>query len=708
MKHPDYDRAFHETPEYIRSAIELGIIKGKKAEKKRLRFTRALAAAAALVIVLGAATFGASRLGGHPDNRVPGRPLSARSATEEPYADAPTPGVDPTAAPTVDPEEPLVTPEPTPEPVADPTVAPTEALPESDETPEPVVDPTAAATDTAELWDGRIVYTVDGTGEYFHRNAECNGQTYHRDLSASDAVEEGLVPCPNCLPEVYKLVAVSDGKVVTVSGVYCTEQGNYFHTDPECSGMVNAAPYNKLGSSINDKSPCPVCMDGCHYALVFYEGVTMEVASNSTPAPTMYVEAADGSGQIAVSVASSEVEYTDLDEIFPGLDIRADDTVYVTNGGHYFHFAPDCSGLEGADAVTVYDAIMLGKGMCPACGPAIEEVEEETDSADERQFHYTEGGNYYHADATCSGMVGASPHTLSEAIGAGKRHCPVCIGDNTDLYWLPKPENDADTVYIGNFGGYHINPECFGIKSPWVASLGDVVSAGRSSCPVCIDGQFDGGAKCFVNGRHYHYDPDCTALADMGEAEEMYELQAQAAGNLRCHLCAASAPDYLIDIFGQGLDSFYPGYQYERTESWMDGSEMRMIYYISPIEDYASPSVAVEFLFEHSGDKPSCIIIGGLEEPSPSLSAVQQFPEPLYTIFNEHVPFLVSKTAAELGMTDIPDDFFNSVSVNITESGEISEVVISFQDFSYYIDISAQRNDTGDFDVEVFDNGSWT
>ena len=32
MKHPNYDRAFHETPEYIRSAIELGLMKGKKAK----------------------------------------------------------------------------------------------------------------------------------------------------------------------------------------------------------------------------------------------------------------------------------------------------------------------------------------------------------------------------------------------------------------------------------------------------------------------------------------------------------------------------------------------------------------------------------------------------------------------------------------------------------------------------------------------------
>ena len=95
MRHPDYDRAFHETPEYIRSAIELGFVKGKKAMKARRKVTSALSIAAAVVVLLGAAAFGAIQLGApRPDGMLPGRPLSGPTVTEAPA---------PTAAPTVDP-----------------------------------------------------------------------------------------------------------------------------------------------------------------------------------------------------------------------------------------------------------------------------------------------------------------------------------------------------------------------------------------------------------------------------------------------------------------------------------------------------------------------------------------------------------------------------------------------------------------------------
>ena len=46
MKHPNYDRAFHETPDYIRSAIELGMRKGEQKMKMRQKFMSALAVAA--------------------------------------------------------------------------------------------------------------------------------------------------------------------------------------------------------------------------------------------------------------------------------------------------------------------------------------------------------------------------------------------------------------------------------------------------------------------------------------------------------------------------------------------------------------------------------------------------------------------------------------------------------------------------------------
>ena len=78
MKHPDYDRAFHQTPDYIRSAIELGFMKGKRKMKARRRLAGALTAAAVFVLLLGAGAYGVRRMSANrPDDRIGAAPLSA-------------------------------------------------------------------------------------------------------------------------------------------------------------------------------------------------------------------------------------------------------------------------------------------------------------------------------------------------------------------------------------------------------------------------------------------------------------------------------------------------------------------------------------------------------------------------------------------------------------------------------------------------------
>ena len=655
MRHPDYDRAFHDTPEYIRSAIELGILKGKKAEKRRMRYARALSVAAALVIFAGAGVFGASRLGGRPDNRVPGTPLSGPAATG---------AADPTAAPTLDPNEPAATPEPTATPAVDPTVVPTAALEEPEETMEPSPEPTAAtpeptvppdsfATDmeTSELWDSHTVYTVYGVGQYFHRYSVCNGQANRRELTASDAINEGLEPCPDCLPTDYTLVALIGEDEYIVSALYCTPQGRYFHIEETCSGMVGARPCTIREILDSSKAACPLCMnaDG-HLGIVFHQGVE-NVASDPTVAPTMHVAMTDGSGQIAVSVAASEkeVESTEIGELFPGLDIQSNDTVYVADENHYFHFDPNCPGLEYGKEATVLTAIYLGKGMCPACAPdvqaeALAVTEAESEEVSEMLFYFTDGGTYYHIDPTCSNMRGAKVRSLADGVSMGKRHCPVCIGDNTELYWLPVPEAQDDPAYhVIDSNYYHVNPECFnpGGQSVTVWPL-EQIAKKYAPCPICLaalNPRADSPA-CFAaeGDAFYHSDSQCPEIPAGASPEQTDELHAQAKGKLRCARCAAPTVDserakLLVSTFGPGVTDVCPGYIFEREETLLDGS---VIWYVSDGEGVMQ--VATFYYDKTSGHLTNLILqrdAWGTKKFEKTF--LSQLPEPFQTVLQNAV-----------------------------------------------------------------------
>ena len=555
MKHPDYDRAFHETPEYIRSAIELGFVKGKKAMKMRYKITSALSIAATLVVILGAAAFGASRLGGNPGGMLPA-PLSNATATEAPMQLSQTPSPRPAAAtPEVTPE-PTVEPTPmleelTPEPTAeaeemsletvyytnaglyfhvDPTCSGMQngiegsvqdayhdakepcpicladwtfevrAVPAdtaSEVTPEPTLEPEAA------LWESRIVYSAYGVTEYFHRTAACGEQANLRELSVSDAIRENLKPCPSCLNESqYALIAVSaETDSATETGleyVSSTRQGHYFHSDPNCSGMTGAEPLTLREAIANNQTSCPVCMDGWYYAVVSREYLKEE---------TDYDPTASG-------------KELDLRSIWPEYDINELDTVFATAAGNYFHYDPVCSGMTDAEETVAAIAYLHGKTPCPVCAPTgtnarveapeitvaptmfaaplneSEEVVEEAESSAEseafidRIFYATQNGKYYHSQINCSGMRGATAQSLNVVVSTGKRHCPVCIGDNVESYWLPVPETENDFVFFfwdgGNEPYYHVDPECSGREQVGTTTLGGAKEMGCTPCPVCL------------------------------------------------------------------------------------------------------------------------------------------------------------------------------------------------------------------------------
>ena len=640
MRHPDYDRAFHETPEYIRSAIELGFMKGKKAMKMRYKITSALSVAAALVVILGAAAFGASRLGTpRPDGMLPGRPLSASTATEapaasDPYATpspmpadtqipgTPTPGVDPTPMPTVE----LTPPPATPEPTAPPVAATEEPMLETvyytlggmyfhmDETCSGLQDALAGSVQDAYhagkepcpicltdwnfvvsavpadaqsgLAESQTVFMFSDDADFrFHLNDVCGTHEDATILSVGAAIELGMTPCPDCLPEEdYMLVAVPSGSAVEAGTeiLYATEQGAYCHSELYCSGMEGAHASTVRALAAEPKRLCPVCMTHWSYAILPRED-SAAMSEEATAAPTMFAITTNGEEEsvveaVAETAASMSAAYTD---------------------------------------------IMVSSG----------------------EYYYTPNGIYYHINANCSGMRNASAHSLSEAVGAGKVHCPVCIGDDMNLYWQPVPESAEDIVYIGVGNDYyHANPECFGMTSPLAMEMGSV-GVGRAACPVCLSSisfVADSPIRYTADGDpHYHSEVSCPSLK--GEVTELTEIEAQSEGKIRCMDCVnseayeevidGSLEDLLGTTFGKSMENAYPGYVFEREEK-LDGGIVR--WYLS---DGDSTLEAFTFKYDESESYVSYLALerSSFAEKLFDRSFLEQLPEPFHTILQKEV-----------------------------------------------------------------------
>ena len=87
--------------------------------------------------------------------------------------------------------------------------------------------------------------------------------------------------------------------------------------------------------------------------------------------------------------------------------------VYATENGRYYHINSTCDGgtgseMRNAQRVTLLSMLQIGREPCPVCC-----------SSANRTVYATPGGAYYHSYATCSGMSGATAGTLAQALAYG-------------------------------------------------------------------------------------------------------------------------------------------------------------------------------------------------------------------------------------------------------------------------------------------------
>lgn len=261
-----------------------------------------------------------------------------------------------------------------------------------------------------------IVYATSG-GKYYHKNSTCSGMKGAKLTLVSAAKKRGQTACPTCIGK-------DSGS--TASSVYYTSGGKYYHTVKNCTGMQNAQKGTVAKAKKAGKTACPVC-------------------------------------------------------------VQTNMSVYATKNGKYYHKTKTCSGMRGAEKTTVAVAKKRGQKACPVC------MKEHSDQKTNKNtyVYVTMTGSKYHAKSTCSGMQGAQKISLATALKRNYKRCTKCnapkpIPSSTPKPTAtPKPDSNPD-VYVTLTGTkYHAKSTCSGMKNAEKISLSTALKRGYKRCTEC-------------------------------------------------------------------------------------------------------------------------------------------------------------------------------------------------------------------------------
>ena len=180
--------------------------------------------------------------------------------------------------------------------------------------------------------------------------------------------------------------------------------------------------------------------------------------------------------------------------------------------------------MQNAERVALSTMLEAGRPACPDCCPTANNT-----------VWASRGGTYYHSYATCSGMTGATTGTVAEALAAGFQKCPYCW---TDSSTGENSEGDTTqsvsgiTVYCTDTGTwYHNDQYCQGMRSAYAVTLEEAVSRGKTACPVCCS-IADRTVYAVSGGQYYHYDNTCN-VEDLSRATSGTLARALMAGFAR-------------------------------------------------------------------------------------------------------------------------------------------------------------------------------
>lgn len=369
------------------------------------------------------------------------------------------------------------------------------------------------------------VYWTEG-GSWYHTISNCQGMKGAKMTTIAEAQKAGKTACPTCAGGT-----MTEGTETAGTEYYwCTENGDYYHTKSDCTGMKGATKVTAEAAEANGKKPCPKCV-GSSGAAIYY----------ATPTGTWFHSNATCGGMknaTKVSLATATARnQTPCPTCLPGMTTvkpttgtnnkgTATGTVtfYSTKDGKYFHTRQDCTGMKGATAVTAKEIAARNQTACPKCvGTA-------------GTYYSTKDGKYYHSKATCTGMKGATIVTLAEIKARGQTACPTCLGGGSKTAApaqptaTPKPDEGTGNYWHTATGSYyHKDKTCSGMKGATRTTAAAAEKAGQSACPDCI-----GSYWHTQGGQYYHVDADCDGMSG---ATRTTAAAAKKLGQTACPKC---------------------------------------------------------------------------------------------------------------------------------------------------------------------------
>lgn len=467
MKQLDFDRAFPQTPDCVRAAIEMGFRKGQKKMKIQHKIIGLSSVAAALAVIAAVAALAMGGISGAPMPDILAQPRVTDSPkiTEEASVYCTENGtyyhLD--------------------EFCSGMRTATQHSLSEASsmgKKPCPVCVPSSGEPIT-------FIYYSQGS-PCFHKDQVCGGESYPLKAEAANAFSSstwenpGKAPCPDCLPHGISVIlgeayiplgdTVSEAALQAAAdqtspderpSVFCTEDGEYYHADENCMDMRDGRRRSLLEAQEMGKTPCPRCMG---LDVVF-----------GTPKGNYYHSEKDCSGMENPSAMSmDEALWWNLT---PCPTCILEKKVHVASCDFYYHAGENCSAAEFFyDMYPLLDALGIGMTPCPECTAV--EISEEEKNMDpfwaDKTYYYTEKGVYLHDYETCLDIPGMLPCFEEEGAAQDRWNCPICLIGTERAYATERG------VY------FHFDPECSGMENADEITTWEAVERAQGACPVCV------------------------------------------------------------------------------------------------------------------------------------------------------------------------------------------------------------------------------
>ncbi len=379
-----------------------------------------------------------------------------------------------------------------------------------------------------------------------HLDEDCINEENAEWIPLDSALRKDAYLCLACMEDMY----------------FCTPWNGFYHRDFSCSALVNDS-LMILSEEDAVSSGRTLCPD-CNIRFTPPPTIPNKVLPTATPMPA------------APTILS-------MPTVSPNTVADGSDTVtvYVDDGGSYYHTDYKCSGMTNPKKWQYYsvaEALNMGRTACSVClhfsRPYPTLMPTATPIAFEpRTVYFVEnGGIHYHTDYACSGMKNPQMGSVAQALNLGKTACPVCM----DVSPTPTPmptatpiASEPRTVYFTENGDYyHTDSTCLGMKNAQLGSVAQALNLGKTACPVCMDVSptpmpMEDSALVYMtdyNGIYYHYDENCMNM--VGAYYTTFGSMRNGDNRPPCPLCvfnAADTPEYVWSAVG---DNYYHIDQY--------------------------------------------------------------------------------------------------------------------------------------------------